>query len=76
VDVESVSQATAEEKLFEGTCGAEPNRADLRRILRQVFSERGEARQRALRGRQEAVEKWDWDVVIDEWAVEFRRLLE
>lgn len=45
--------------------------------MRHVFEHRDEAKQKAIRGRAEMIEKWDWDVVIRErWMPAFERLLQ
>jgi hypothetical protein len=44
--------------------------------MRKVFEHREEAKQKAIRGRAEMVEKWDWNNVIRErWVPAFERLL-
>jgi glycosyltransferase involved in cell wall biosynthesis len=63
-------------ELFAGHRWAEPSVDHLRRLMRHVFEHREEAKQKAIVGRQEMVEKWDWDVVIrDRWVPAFERLL-
>ena len=49
---------------------------DLRRVLRHVFENRGEAKEKAARGRAEMREQWEWTKVIRQhWLPEFERLL-
>lgn len=55
---------------------AEPSVEHLRELMRRVYSQRAEAKQKAIRGRQEMAEKWDWDAVVkNRWVPEFQRLL-
>jgi glycosyltransferase involved in cell wall biosynthesis len=60
---------------FAGHCWAEPSVDHLRALMRHVFSHQEEAREKARRGRQEIVEKYDWSVIMARWAKEFERLL-
>ena len=62
-------------ELYAGHCWACPDLDHLRHLLRHVFTHRDEAEQRAIRGRAEMVQKWDWNVVIKQWMREFARLL-
>jgi glycosyltransferase involved in cell wall biosynthesis len=62
-------------ELYAGHGWAEPDFDQLRRTMRHVFTHRDEAKQRASQGRREMVERWDWDVVIQQWVAEFQRLL-
>lgn len=56
---------------------AEPSVDQLRQLMRHVFTHREEAQRLARRGRAEMVEKWDWNVVVQQrWVPEFRRLLD
>jgi len=56
---------------------AEPSVKHLRQLMRQVFENRDEAKQKAERGRAEMLDKWDWQQVIRErWIPEFERLLQ
>ena len=63
-------------ELFAGHRWAEPSVEHLRAQMRRVFTHREDARQKAVRGRQEMVQTWDWERVIeDRWVPEFERLL-
>lgn len=63
-------------EVFAGHRWAEPSVDHLRRLMRQVFENRDNARQKAARGRQELVRNWDWDLLIrDHWVPAFARLL-
>jgi glycosyltransferase involved in cell wall biosynthesis len=63
-------------EVFAGHRWAEPRVEHLRRVMRHVFEHRDEARKKAVRGRQEMVQRWDWEVLIrDRWVPAFRRLL-
>jgi glycosyltransferase involved in cell wall biosynthesis len=56
---------------------AEPSVNHLRHLMRQVFENRDETKQKAERGRAEMLDKWDWQQVIRErWVPEFERLLQ
>ncbi len=46
-------------EIFAGHRWAEPSRDHLRQLLRTVYTQRAEARERARRGRAEMVERWD-----------------
>jgi glycosyltransferase involved in cell wall biosynthesis len=64
-------------ELFAGHHWAEPSVEHLRQLMREVFTHHEHARQKAVRGRAEMVEKWDWDRVIQHhWVPEFERLLD
>jgi glycosyltransferase involved in cell wall biosynthesis len=63
-------------ELFAGHRWAEPSIDHLRQIMRQVFTHREQAKQKAVRGRAEMVEHWDWDRIIkNHWVPAFERLL-
>jgi glycosyltransferase involved in cell wall biosynthesis len=62
-------------ELFTGQRWAEPDVDHLRQLMRRVFSQREESRQRALQGRADMVQRYDWSVIIPQWVAEFRRLL-
>ncbi len=63
-------------ELSAGQRWAEPSVEHLRKLMRQVFEHRCEARQKAARGRAEMVERWDWNHIIREhWVPELKRLL-
>jgi glycosyltransferase involved in cell wall biosynthesis len=64
-------------ELSAGHRWAEPSVEHLRQLMRRVFEHRDEAEQKAVRGRVEMAEKWDWQHVIRErWVPEFARLLQ
>lgn len=66
----------ADEELYAGHRWAEPSVDHLRQLMRRVFSNPGEASKKALLGRAEMVEKWDWERVVQKrWVPEFERLL-
>ena len=67
--------ANVDVELYAGHCWASPDIDHLRQLMRQVFTHRDDAKQRAIRGRKEMVEKWDWSVVTKQWVNEFARLL-
>jgi len=67
--------ANVDVELYAGHCWASPDLNHLRQLMRQVFEHRDDAKQSAIRGRKEMVEKWDWNVVIKQWVKEFTRLL-
>lgn len=63
-------------ELSAGHHAAEPRVAHLRQCMRRVFEDRAAAKSKAIRGRREMAEKWDWDKVIRNWwALEVERLL-
>jgi glycosyltransferase involved in cell wall biosynthesis len=63
-------------ELYAGHHWAEPSVEHLGHLMRKVFEHREEAKQKAIRGRAEMVEKWDWNNVIRErWVPAFERLL-
>jgi glycosyltransferase involved in cell wall biosynthesis len=63
-------------EVFAGHRWAEPSVDHLRRLMRQVFENREQARQKAERGRQELIRDWDWDLLIrNHWVPAFARLL-
>jgi glycosyltransferase involved in cell wall biosynthesis len=63
-------------ELSAGHRWAEPSVEHLRQLMRHAFEHREEAKQKAMRGRAEMVETWDWDdVVRKRWVPEFERLL-
>jgi glycosyltransferase involved in cell wall biosynthesis len=63
-------------QLSAGHRWAEPSVEHLRQLMRSVFEHREESKQKAVLGRAEMVDKWDWDKVIGErWVPEFERLL-
>jgi glycosyltransferase involved in cell wall biosynthesis len=75
IEIESLVSAAAEDERVGGLRWAEPSVDHLRRLLRQVVTNRDEAQRRARSGRENAVQQWDWKVVIPEWARAFHRLL-
>jgi glycosyltransferase involved in cell wall biosynthesis len=62
-------------ELYAGHCWAEPDFDQLRHLMRQAFTHRDEAKRLAVQGRREMVERWDWNVVVEQWMTEFQRLL-
>jgi glycosyltransferase involved in cell wall biosynthesis len=67
--------ANIDVELYAGHCWAEPDFDQLRHLMRHVFTHREEAKSLALQGRREMVERWDWNVIIEQWVKEFLRLL-
>ncbi len=63
-------------EIFAGHRWAEPDVDHLRQLMRQIFSHREEARQRAEQGRACMVQQYDWKVIIPRWVAESRRLLD
>ena len=63
-------------ELFAGHHWAEPSVGHLRHLMRHVFEHRQEAKNKAVRGRAEMIEKWDWgEVIRKRWVPEFERIL-
>jgi glycosyltransferase involved in cell wall biosynthesis len=62
-------------EVYAGHHWAEPDVEHLRALMRRVFSQREEAKQKARRGRRDIVEKHDWSVITQRWGKEFERLL-
>jgi len=62
-------------EIFAGHRWAEPCVDHLRALMRHVFENRAEAKEKARRGRRDIVEKFDWSVIIARWVKEFERLL-
>jgi glycosyltransferase involved in cell wall biosynthesis len=62
-------------ELYAGHCWAEPDLDHLRHLMRYAFTHREEAKRLAVQGRREMVERWDWNVVIQDWMAEFERLM-
>ena len=63
-------------ELSAGHRTAEPHIAVLQQAMRRAFENRLATKAKAVKGRVEMVEKWDWDVVIrDHWVPQFDRLL-
>ena len=75
VDNEGLVMASEEEELFAGLQWAQPSVEHLRRVMRQLVSGQEQGPMRARQGRQDAVERWDWNVVLPEWARAFGSLL-
>jgi glycosyltransferase involved in cell wall biosynthesis len=75
VEASDVVPANVENELIAGHRWAEPNRDQLRRLMREVFTDRREAMRRAEQGRRDVLERFEWSVVFPQWAREFRRLL-
>lgn len=64
-------------ELSAGHRWAEPSVDHLRQLMRHVFEHREDAKKKAIQGRTEMVQKWDWDdVVRQRWVPEFERLLQ
>ena len=64
-----------ENELFFGHRWAEPDVDHLRHRMREVFRDSNEAARRAERGRRDAIDRFDWGVVLPEWIRNFCRLL-
>ncbi|HWF37654.1 MAG TPA: hypothetical protein VG322_03985 [Candidatus Acidoferrales bacterium] len=63
-------------ELSAGHQWAEVSVEHLRKLMRQVFENREEAKQKGLRGRAEMVGGWQWDSVIQKyWIPQLERLL-
>lgn len=75
IGMEGLVPALPEEEHFAGHRWAEPSIDHLRELMREVFSSGEEARKRGEQGRRDAVERWDWSVVVPQWTEAFRRLL-
>jgi glycosyltransferase involved in cell wall biosynthesis len=77
-EIEGVREApaTVDMEYYAGHRWAEPSVEDLRRQMRRVVADAGDARQRAVCGRTEMTEHYDWSVVLPQWVEEFRRLLD
>jgi glycosyltransferase involved in cell wall biosynthesis len=74
IAVEKIVPAWCEDECVAGHRWAEPSVDDLRRQMREVFTNSCEAQKRAAQGRRDAVDHWDWSIVIPARAQEFRRL--
>jgi len=74
IGVEKIVPAWCEDECVAGHRWAEPSVDDLRRQMREVFTNCREAQKRAAQGRRDAVDHWDWSIVIPARAQEFRRL--
>jgi glycosyltransferase involved in cell wall biosynthesis len=75
IGMEGLVPALPEEEHLAGHRWAEPSVDHLRELMREVFSNGEEAGKRAKQGRKDAVERWDWSVVIAQWTDAFGRLL-
>lgn len=62
-------------ELFMGHRWAEPEQEHLRQLMREACSRCEEAKQKAIRGRQELLRDYAWSVVVPRWVNEFQRLL-
>jgi glycosyltransferase involved in cell wall biosynthesis len=60
---------------YYGHCWAEPSVEDLQQQMRRVFGDAEGAKQRAQRGRQDMVERWDWKIVLQNWQKRIQELL-
>lgn len=67
--------ASVDLELFIGHQWAEPDIEHLRHLMREACTRRREAKQKAIRGRQDLLRDHDWNVVIPRWVNEFQRLL-
>ena len=67
--------ANIDVELYAGHCWAEPDFEQLRHLMRHVFTHREEAKCLAVQGRREMTERWDWNIVVEQWVNEFLRLL-
>ncbi|MGA2509757.1 MAG: glycosyltransferase [Candidatus Acidiferrales bacterium] len=67
--------ANIDVELYAGHCWAEPDFDQLRHLMRHVFTHREEAKRLSVQGRREMVERWDWNVIVEQWVKEFLRLL-
>jgi glycosyltransferase involved in cell wall biosynthesis len=76
IGIDGLMPASLESELCAGHFWAEPSVDHLRQLMREVSSHSSEALQRAQRGRRDAVDRWDWSVVIPEWLEAFRARLE
>jgi hypothetical protein len=63
-------------EIFAGHEWAEPDVEHLRALMRHVFMHREKAKQKAILGRKEMVEKYDRRVIMARWVKEFSRLLD
>jgi glycosyltransferase involved in cell wall biosynthesis len=75
VEASDIVPTDSKNELVAGHRWAEPNRNQLRRRMREVFSNKREATNRAQQGRRDALERFEWSVVFPQWAREFQRLL-
>ena len=76
LEMEGLLPVSCENEFVAGHRWAEPSVDHLRQRMREAFANSSEARKRAEQGRKDAVERWDWNVVIPQWAREFRGLYE
>ncbi|HEY2461183.1 MAG TPA: glycosyltransferase [Candidatus Acidoferrum sp.] len=67
--------ANVDTEVYAGHRWAEPDVEHLRALMRRAFTKRDEAKQKAMRGRCDVVEKLDWSVITEAWGKEFERLL-
>ena len=75
IDIEGLVPASPEVEFYAGHQWAQPSVDHLRQLMRSIYSDRQESARRAAVGRKEVTERWDWGVVMQHWAAEFRRLL-
>jgi len=76
VTVKEIAPASCQDELIAGHRWAEPDVDHLRQCMREVFTKSRDVQARAARGRQDALECWDWNKILPQWAHEFRRLFE
>jgi glycosyltransferase involved in cell wall biosynthesis len=62
-------------EVFAGHCWASPSVDHLRSRMRQVFSNREEAKRRARQGREDVVSRYAWPVAARRWTEQIERLL-
>jgi glycosyltransferase involved in cell wall biosynthesis len=61
IGVDRLVPAVAKCPYYEGFRWAEPSYADLRRLMRHVYANRGEARAKGERASREVLSRWTWD---------------
>jgi glycosyltransferase involved in cell wall biosynthesis len=76
MEVDQIVSASCDDELVAGHRWAEPSLDHVRQRMREVFTSSREVQQRAAQGRKDAVEHWDWNVVMTDWVHEFRWLCE
>jgi glycosyltransferase involved in cell wall biosynthesis len=77
VDLDGVEPVSPDNDMdiFTGHCWAAPSVDHLRSRMREVFSNREEARRRARRGREHVVGNYDWPIAARRWTEQIQRLL-
>jgi glycosyltransferase involved in cell wall biosynthesis len=71
-----VAAQPEENELFAGHRWAESKLDHLRLQMRQVFQNPKESARRAAQGCRDAIDRFEWTVVLPEWIRNFRRLLD